>query len=293
MVQTRAEVAPRSRPQVTVLSYSKPGGVSHSVRPSLSPQPIVEHAVARPQRGMKGAKNDSYFLLCRKAIVELNGGRLGVGRNAIRAFVQSHRSRFSSKIFNATLRKSVGEGKLVQIKGSFKLPLSTRRRVSKKVEKTKAGSKLKRAHSYVLDSYVGRKVSKKFPLHGVFSGTVTACNRKQKYWRVAYEDGDAEDVNESELLAILCKKVGKKIAKNQKTSKKASANEQSSSSSSSGNAPPSAALPGASCSLDPHCGIFVKGTYAMWKARRLRSMPSLERFRLMTQQGHAPMPFYI
>jgi len=47
----------------------------------------------------------------------------------------------------------------------------------------------------------GRHVRKVFPGHGIFSGTVVQFSRP--YFKVQYEDGDEEDVEEDELCEIL------------------------------------------------------------------------------------------
>ncbi|KAK9863263.1 hypothetical protein WJX84_000610 [Apatococcus fuscideae] len=53
--------------------------------------------------------------------------------------------------------------------------------------------------------YGGREVLKNFPGHGTFKGSVVKYFGawKSHPWRVRYEDGDSEDLNDDELLQII------------------------------------------------------------------------------------------
>ena len=52
--------------------------------------------------------------------------------------------------------------------------------------------------------YIGREVAKTFKNHGTFKGKVLDYD-KQHGFHVEYEDGDSEDMKESDLLKILTK----------------------------------------------------------------------------------------
>ena len=46
---------------------------------------------------------------------------------------------------------------------------------------------------------VGGRVSKEFPPHGVFQGTVVSYDTAMCYYCVQYEDGDSEELTLAEL----------------------------------------------------------------------------------------------
>ena len=52
--------------------------------------------------------------------------------------------------------------------------------------------------------YIGREVKKTFKSHGEFTGKVLDYDKKTGF-RIEYEDGDTEDVKETDLLKILTK----------------------------------------------------------------------------------------
>jgi len=201
----------------------------------------------------KPSSKETYFDLCCRGIVELNGGRAGVSRPALKAFVKNHREHFHGKLFNATLRKAVKSGALLPHKGSFKLSKASLRKME-----------VHHPERIHLFSYVGKKVSKDFPGHGTFVGTVTSCNLEDKLWRVVYNDGDSEDVNERELLGILKKKMTAKKdgrgSRPPKNGQKKKLHEPASTF----NAPKMTTVPSQTTpSVDPHCGLspenyFVK-----------------------------------
>ena len=60
------------------------------------------------------------------------------------------------------------------------------------------------AHSASTMEYIGREVAKTFKNHGTFKGKVLDYD-KQHGFHVEYEDGDSEDMKESDLLKILTK----------------------------------------------------------------------------------------
>ena len=57
--------------------------------------------------------------------------------------------------------------------------------------------------------YIGREVAKTFKNHGTFKGKVLDYD-KQHGFHVEYEDGDSEDMKESDLLKILTKTMGQR-----------------------------------------------------------------------------------
>jgi len=57
-------------------------------------------------------------------------------------------------------------------------------------------------------SMVGRLVEKKFPGHGLFKGRVASEDLKAGLYTVVYEDGDEEDLNLDELVAVLAEGLG-------------------------------------------------------------------------------------
>jgi len=50
---------------------------------------------------------------------------------------------------------------------------------------------------------IGRTFFKNFESHGTFKGTVQKYLRKEKLYSVTYTDGDHEDLNDSEMCALL------------------------------------------------------------------------------------------
>lgn len=59
--------------------------------------------------------------------------------------------------------------------------------------------------------FVGRKVKKEFRGFGVFTGTIQSYNESSKFYEIAYEDGDLEEVDVSEVASLLESDPGGKV----------------------------------------------------------------------------------
>jgi hypothetical protein len=53
------------------------------------------------------------------------------------------------------------------------------------------------------DCLVGRPVTKLFPGHGRFEGSVVGFETEDKYYRIEYEDGDSEHLLHGQVIRIL------------------------------------------------------------------------------------------
>ncbi|KAL9458652.1 hypothetical protein AB3S75_007506 [Citrus x aurantiifolia] len=59
--------------------------------------------------------------------------------------------------------------------------------------------------------FVGRKVKKEFRGFGVFTGTIQSYDESSKFYEIAYEDGDLEEVDVSEVASLLESDRGGKV----------------------------------------------------------------------------------
>ena len=91
------------------------------------------------------ASGPSYFDLIKAAIVALKD-RTGSSRQAINKFVAAKKgAAFQNHFLNSALRAGVANGKLVQVKGSYKLSAAEKKPAKKAAPKKRAAPKKKAA----------------------------------------------------------------------------------------------------------------------------------------------------
>ena len=84
-------------------------------------------------------KSASYFDLIKGAITELKD-RTGSSRQAISKIVSAKKSNFQSGALNRALKSGVEAGKLIQVKGSYKLSAAEKKPVASKKKTVKKAS---------------------------------------------------------------------------------------------------------------------------------------------------------
>ena len=98
-----------------------------------------------PSKPKSKATGPSYFDLIKAAIVALKE-RGGSSRQAINKYVSAKKGAgFKSGVFNRALKTAVEGGKLIQVKGSFKLAAAAKKAAKKAAPKKKATTKKKTA----------------------------------------------------------------------------------------------------------------------------------------------------